>query len=74
MDQQFNKQQALRIRELAEKADPFTRERLLKLAERYDLAGGNPSQATRMMSRPLASVSGPARQPSRGSSISTNAS
>ena len=25
MDQQFNKQQALRIRELAEKADPFTR-------------------------------------------------
>lgn len=32
----FLKEQAERCRRLAEQADPFTKERLLKLAEEYD--------------------------------------
>jgi hypothetical protein len=33
MDREFYRQQAQRIRNLAEKADPFTRQRLLDLAK-----------------------------------------
>ena len=39
MDEEFCRQQALRVRDLAGKADPFTRRRLLDLADRYDVKG-----------------------------------
>jgi hypothetical protein len=53
MDQEFYRQQAQRARDLAEKADQFTRKRLLALAERYDAKGGGPSKASRLIERPL---------------------
>jgi hypothetical protein len=53
MNEDFYKQQAQRARDLAATADPFTRKRLLDLAERYDVRGGNPSRASRLMERPL---------------------
>lgn len=43
MDQEFYEGQAQRARDLAEKADKFTRKRLLALAETYDAKAGNPS-------------------------------
>lgn len=36
MDEDFCKEQVQRIRALAERADPFTRRRLLSLVGRYD--------------------------------------
>jgi hypothetical protein len=36
VDPEFLKEQAERCRRLAEQADPFMKERLLKLAEEYD--------------------------------------
>ena len=53
MDEEFYRQQALRVRDLAAKADPFTRRRLLDLAARYDAKGGAPSPASRAIERPL---------------------
>jgi hypothetical protein len=53
MDIEFFKQQALRARDLAEKADPFTRKRLLALAETYDAKAGAPSKASMMIERPV---------------------
>ncbi|WGD53091.1 hypothetical protein QA641_03885 [Bradyrhizobium sp. CB1650] len=53
MDIEFFKQQALRARDLAEKADPFTRKRLLALADKYDVKAGGPSKASRMIERPV---------------------
>jgi hypothetical protein len=52
MDREFYRQQAQRVRDLAEKADPFTRQRLLDLAGRYDARAGSPSMASRMIERP----------------------
>ncbi|MET3996471.1 hypothetical protein ABIB94_007381 [Bradyrhizobium sp. JR7.2] len=40
MEQEFYLGLAQRIRVIAEKADPFTRRRLLDLAKRYDAKGG----------------------------------
>ncbi|MGZ5899496.1 MAG: hypothetical protein ACXWK3_07140 [Reyranella sp.] len=60
MDEEFYRQQALRVRDLAGKADPFTRRRLLDLAARYDAKGGAPSPASRAIGRPL--PLSPARQ------------
>ena len=40
MDIEFFRQQALLARDLAEKADPFTRKRLLALAKGYDAKAG----------------------------------
>lgn len=54
MDQIFFRQQALRARDLAEKADPFTRKRLLDLADKYDAKAGGPSRASRLIERPPA--------------------
>jgi hypothetical protein len=51
MDQEFYKRFAQRARDLAEKADPFTRRRLLDLAAGYDAKGGQPSAASRSMER-----------------------
>jgi hypothetical protein len=53
MDQVFFEQQALRARNLAEKADPFTRRRLLDLADKYDAKAGGPSKASQIIGRPL---------------------
>ena len=53
MDQEYFRQQAQRVRDLAERADPFIRRRLLDLAERYDVKGGGPSRASRAIERPL---------------------
>jgi hypothetical protein len=53
MDVELSKQQALRARDLAEKADPFTRKRLLALAQKYDAKAGDPSPASRMIDGPV---------------------
>lgn len=52
MDREFYRQQAQRVRDLAEEADPFTKQRLLDLAGRYDAKAGSPSMASRMIERP----------------------
>jgi hypothetical protein len=50
MNDEYLKEQALRVRTLAGNADPFTKKRLLDLAERYDARLGGPSRATRALS------------------------
>ncbi|MCK1296405.1 MULTISPECIES: hypothetical protein [unclassified Bradyrhizobium] len=52
MEQEFYQGLAQRVRGMAEKADPFTRRRLLDLAKRYDTRGGQPS-ASGPTERPL---------------------
>ncbi|MCK1710825.1 MULTISPECIES: hypothetical protein [unclassified Bradyrhizobium] len=52
MEQEFYRGLALRVRVLAEKADPFTRRRLLDLAKRYDAEGGS-SRPASSLERPL---------------------
>jgi hypothetical protein len=44
MDSAFLKEQATRCPSLAEKADQFTKRRLLDLAEKYDGRSGRPSE------------------------------
>ena len=51
MDSDFCREQALRARDLAEKADQFTRKRLLALADRYDAKASGPSRVSRMIKR-----------------------
>jgi hypothetical protein len=51
MEQEFYQGLAHRIRALGEKADPFTRRRLLDLAKRYDAKGGTARSAA--TERPL---------------------
>ncbi|MET4276228.1 MULTISPECIES: hypothetical protein [unclassified Bradyrhizobium] len=51
MEQEFYQGLAQRVRIIAEKADPFTRRRLLDLAKRYDAKGG--SRAATSIERPL---------------------
>jgi hypothetical protein len=53
MDDDFYQQQARHIHDLADKADPFTRKRLLGLADKYDVRAGTPTRASRMIERPL---------------------
>jgi len=36
MDDDFNKERAILVRDLADKADPFTKKRLIDLAKRYE--------------------------------------
>lgn len=52
MEQEFYRGLAQRVRVLADKADPFTRRRLLELAKRYDAKGG--TSRSRPAERPLA--------------------
>jgi hypothetical protein len=52
MNDEYFRQQAARVRALADKADPFTRKRLLDLAERYDAKLGRPSRASRQLRLP----------------------
>lgn len=53
MEQEFYRGLAQRVRDLADKADPFTRRRLLKLAESYDAKGGGATRVPRPAERPL---------------------
>lgn len=53
MDHEFYRQQAQRVRDLADMADPFTRKRLLDLADQCDAKINKPSRASRMIERPL---------------------
>ena len=46
MDEEFLKERALHIRNLADKADPFIKRRLLDLALSYEGRVKRPSQAT----------------------------
>lgn len=43
MTEEFRKQQAMTVRAIAEKADPFTRKCLLDLAEQYDRKAKGPT-------------------------------
>jgi hypothetical protein len=54
MDDEFFKQQAWEVRELAGKADPFIKKRLLDLADSYDARIGrcSPSTVTLLPSLP----------------------
>jgi hypothetical protein len=44
MNDDFLRERARAVRAIAEKADPFTKKRLLKLAERYEGGAGRPSR------------------------------
>ena len=44
MNEEFRKQHAMAVRAMAEKADPFTKQRLLELADRYDRRPRRPTQ------------------------------
>jgi hypothetical protein len=46
MDDEFLKQRVRLIRDLADKADPFTKRRLMDLARSYDARLARPSRAT----------------------------
>ncbi|WP_354264841.1 hypothetical protein [Bradyrhizobium sp. GM2.2] len=52
MEQEFYLGLAQRVRAIAERADPFTRRRLLDLAKRYD-AKGSPTARSGAAERPL---------------------
>jgi hypothetical protein len=41
LDEEFKKERAQSVRDLAEKADPFTRRRLIELVSRYELPAVN---------------------------------
>ncbi|MCK1700681.1 hypothetical protein IVA93_34190 [Bradyrhizobium sp. 155] len=58
MEQEFYRGLADRVRTIAEKADPFTRRRLLDLAKRYDTKGG--SRPAHSVERPLPRTTPPA--------------
>jgi hypothetical protein len=69
MEQEFYQGLAQRVRAMADRADPFTRRRLLDIAKRYD-AKGSRSSRSGASERPLAAsrttpptsiFSGPAR-------------
>lgn len=53
MDEDFYREQVERIRTLAERADPFTRRRLLALVGQYDANLGGPSRASKISELPL---------------------
>jgi hypothetical protein len=52
MDSSFIKEHADRCRRLAEKADPFTKRRLLDLAAKYEDRLDRPSRASRTLGIP----------------------
>ena len=53
MNEDFYKVQAQRARDLAHKADPFTKKRLLDLADKYDAKVGKPTRASGLIEQPL---------------------
>jgi hypothetical protein len=63
MDDDFYKERARHIRELAEKADPFIQKRLLDLARNYDAMIRRPPRKTTLVSPHLPKF--PGDRPSR---------
>jgi hypothetical protein len=55
MDNSFLKEQAARCRSLADKADQFTKRRLLDLAEKYEGGMSGPSRASHLVKLPSVS-------------------
>jgi hypothetical protein len=55
MDNAFLKEHAARCRSLADKADQFTKMRLLDLAARYEGRLSEPSRASRLIKVPILS-------------------
>jgi hypothetical protein len=53
MDSSFLKEHAARCRSLADKADQFTKRRLLDLASKYDQQLSQPSRATSIIKAPV---------------------
>jgi hypothetical protein len=49
MNDEYFIEQSRRVRSIADKADPFTKRRLLASAESYDARLGRPSRATRQL-------------------------
>ncbi len=49
MNDDYYRKQAEVVRKMADNADPFTRKRLLALAENYEGRLGRPSRATRTL-------------------------
>jgi hypothetical protein len=62
MNDEYLKEHALRIRALADKADPFIKKRLLDLADGYDRKLGKPSRATSVL-RSLVAINPPRSNP-----------
>ncbi|MCK1337436.1 hypothetical protein IVB38_15715 [Bradyrhizobium sp. 38] len=60
MEQEFYQGLAQRVRGMAEKADPFTRRRLLDLAKRYDSKGGTARSGTTERPLPVPRTTPPA--------------
>lgn len=54
MNDAYFKEQSRRVRAIADKADPFTKKRLLALAESYDARIGRPPRAARQL--PFAAI------------------
>jgi hypothetical protein len=52
VDSAFLKEQVMRCRTLAEKADQFTKRRLLDLADKYEVRLGRPSHLAERTSLP----------------------
>jgi hypothetical protein len=68
MNEDYYKQQAARVRSIASLADPFTKRRLLALAEQYDAATPSPRRSVPIR-RPAESNSQPAQSEARSASI-----
>jgi hypothetical protein len=49
MNDAYFREQSHRVRAIADKADPFTKKRLLALADSYDARIGRPSRALRQL-------------------------
>ena len=49
MNDEYLIEQSRRVRSIADKADPFTKKRLLALAESYDARLGRPLRVTRQL-------------------------
>jgi hypothetical protein len=63
MDDEFIRELATRCRSLAEKADDFTKRRLLDLAASYESKVGRPSRATSLLRITLDLPRGPDASP-----------
>jgi hypothetical protein len=55
MNDEYLRERALVVRTIADKADPFTKKRLLALADKYDARSGAPSRTVRQL--PSVSIS-----------------
>lgn len=60
MDEDFCREQVQRIQALAERADPFTKRRLLALVSRYDAKADSSSRGSRIGQPPPVRTAPPA--------------